>query len=669
MSRPRLIALLLALATLVVFVPVGSHSFVSYDDTDYVTENPFVKNGLTSTDLGWAFTTFHAGNWHPVTWISHMLDCQLFGPNAGAQHFVSVLWHAANAALLFALLLRLTQKIWPSAFVAALFAWHPLHVESVAWIAERKDVLSTFFALLTFLCYAKFAEAVRVKSPKAKVFFAWSLLAFALGLMAKPMLVTLPFVLLLLDFWPLNRVASCRLQVAGSAKSNLQPSTCNLQLREKWPFFLLAAISCVVTFLAQRQGEAIASLASVPLLYRLENTPVAAAEYLLKFFWPVDLCAIYPMHPIPVWQVAASVAALLAISVAAWRGRATKPYLIVGRLWFLGTLVPVIGLVQVGGQALADRYTYIPSIGFFIAAVFLLNDFSARLQPPKMVAAGFAAVMLTGCILATENQLTFWRDSETLFRRAVAVTQNNDIALVNLGVALDVQNRFDEALEVYRQAEKLKSTRPQLHNNLGNILDKLGRHDESLAEYREAIRLRPGDAVLHDSAGSELAALGQFDAAMKEFAEAEQLDPHDAQPHAEIAKAFFLQGRDAEAVAELHTAVQMEPDNFQILATAAHFLAANENAAARDGQAALTLAAKANVLTGGHQPRVFDVLGMACAETGDFANAAACAENALLLAIHARLPLTNQMAQRLELYKIHQPWRETFRATNAPAKN
>jgi tetratricopeptide (TPR) repeat protein len=655
MSRPRLIALLLAFATLVIFLPVGSHQFVNYDDTDYVTENPFVKNGLSLTDLGWAFTTFHAGNWHPLTWISHMLDCQLFGPNAGAQHFVSVLWHAANAALLFALLLRLTKKIWPSAFIAALFAWHPLHVESVAWIAERKDVLSTFFALLALLSYAKYVEASKAQSPKAKVFFAYSLLAFAFGLMAKPMLVTLPFVLVLLDFWPLQRfpLSAFRLPL----------------LLEKWPFFLLAAISCIVTFFAQRQGEAVVSLESVPLLYRLENAPVAAAEYVVKLFWPVDLCAIYPMHPISVWQLAASVAGLLLISIAAWRGRASKPYLLVGWLWFLGTLVPVIGLVQVGGQALADRYTYIPSIGFFIAVVFWLDDFSRRMKTPKMITAGVAAVILTGCVLVTENQLSFWRDSETLFRRAVAVTQNNDIALVNLGVALDVQNRFDEALAVYRQAAQLAQSRYQLHNNLGNILDQLGRHDESLAEYREAIRLRPGDAYLHNAAGSELAALGRFGEAMQEFAEAERLAPGYAQPHAETAKALFLQGRDAEAVNELHRALQIEPENFRILATAAHYLAANENAAARDGQAALTFAAKANDLTGGHQPLVFDALGMACAETGDFANAAACAENALLIATAAQLPSTNQMEQRLELYKKHQPWRESFRATNAPAKN
>jgi len=444
MSRPRLITLLLAFATLVVFLPVGSHEFVSFDDTDYVTENPFVKNGLTFTDIVWAFNTFHAGNWHPLTWISHMLDCQLFGANAGAHHFVNVLFHAANTALLFTLLLRLTGKIWPCAFIAALFAWHPLHVESVAWIAERKDVLSTFFALLALLNYAKYVAESKAQGPKSKLFFTYSLLAFALGLMAKPMLVTLPFVMLLLDFWPLQRFSHSTFPRA--------------LVREKAPFFLLAAISCVVTFFAQKAGGAVASLAKVSLLYRLESAPVAVMDYLGKFFWPAGLCVFYPLRQnISPFAPIAATGALILISLAAWRARNTKPYLLFGWLWFLGTLVPVIGLVQVGGAAIADRYTYIPSIGFFIAVVFWLADFAARLQTPKIIAAGFAAVILTACVLVTEHQLTFWRDSETLFRRAIAVTRSNDVALINLGVALDVQFRFAEALEIYRQAEKLDS--------------------------------------------------------------------------------------------------------------------------------------------------------------------------------------------------------------------
>jgi tetratricopeptide (TPR) repeat protein len=665
MSQPRLFALLLAFITLVVFLPVGQFSFVNYDDTDYVTENAFVKGGLTAANIHWAFTAFHAGNWHPLSWLSHMIDCSLFGPNAGAHHFMSVLFHAANVALLFTLLWRWTARLWPSALVAALFAWHPLHVESVAWISERKDVLTTFFALLSLLNYTRFVQ------EKSRRHFWLALLCFALGLLAKPMLVTLPCVLLLLDFWPLKRVENYQLKVADSRQENFQLSTFNLQLfTEKLPFFALTAVSCIVTFLAQRQGEAVVSLAKVSLSYRLQNAPVAAVTYLEKFFLPTDLCAIYPMpQKIAALQVFAAVAVLILITVIAWRWRLTEPYFLVGWLWFLGTLVPVIGLVQVGGQALADRYTYIPSIGFFIAFVFLAADFAAKIQTPKFISLGFAGLISLGCIIGTEFQLPYWRDSETLFRRALAVTKDNDIALVNLGVALDVQGRFEEALAIYQSAAKLESGRHQVHNNLGNILDKLGRHAESLVEYREALRLRPGDALLQNAVGIELAALGQFEAALTAFAEAMQFDPKLGGPHLETGKTLFKLGRDAEGVTAFRAALRLDPNNYQTLATIARHLAANENAAARDGQNALALALKANELSGRVQPMVFDILGMTLASNGDFTNAIICAQNALDLATANQMKNTDQISQRLVLYKKQQPWRESFRATTTPGKN
>ena len=678
MSRPRLIALLLAFATFVVFLPAGRFGFVAYDDNDYVTQNNFVNHGLTWTDVQWSFTAFHAGNWHPLTWISHMADCEMFGLNAGAHHFVNVLFHAANVALLFVLLWRLTglrpdatarqaEKIWPAAFIAALFAWHPLHVESVAWVAERKDVLSTFFALLALLSYTRHVQAVTGAGQSssrithhASLYFWLALLFFALGLLAKPMLVTLPFVLLLLDFWPLKRISDFGFRI----------SDFKILLLEKIPFFALTVVSCVITFLAQRQGEAVSSLAGVSLHYRLENAPVAVVNYLQNFFWPASLCAIYPMpDKIPALQAAWSVAVLILISAAAWRWRKTKPYFLVGWLWFLGTLVPVIGLVQVGGAAMADRYTYIPSIGFFIALVFLADDFFTRMRTPRIIPAAAVTIISAACILATEKQLPFWRDSETLFRRAIAVTRNNDVALVNLGVALEEQGRLEEAEKVYRQAEKIAPGRYQLHNNLGHILGLLGRHEASLAEYREAVRLRPDITFLHNAAGGQLAALGQFDDALKEFSEAVRLNASYAEPHLETAGVLFKLGRDAEAVEELRAAYRLEPENFQILAGIAHFLAANENAAARDAKFALLLAIKANELAGHNQPMVFDVLGMACAENGDFTNAQLCAQHALDLAAAAKLKNTEQISQRLALYKNHQPWRESFRATNAPGKN
>jgi tetratricopeptide (TPR) repeat protein len=483
--------------------------------------------------------------------------------------------------------------------------------------------------------------------------YALALIFFALGLMSKPMLVTLPFVMLLLDLWPLQRFS-----LPGFRFSLLS---------EKIPFFLLTTVSCIVTFLAQLYGESVAPLARVSLGYRLENTPVAVVNYLWKLFWPANLCAFYPMpEKIPAFQICADLAALFLISFAAWRWRQSRPYFLVGWLWFLGTLVPVIGLVQVGGQAMADRYAYIPSIGFFIAVVFLGNEFAERMQTPKIIRFGFAGLICSACIAVTENQLPFWRDSEALFRRAAAVTQNNDLALLDLGVALDAQGRFEEALAVYHQAEKSGSGRYQIYNNLGNVLGILGRHDESLAEYRKAIFLAPDIASLPNGAGGQLAALNRFDEALKEFSTAEKLNPTYAAPHLENAKVLFKMGRDAEGLDEFRAALQIEPDNYQTVATVAHYLAANENAAARDGKNALLLAIKANDRSGRIQPMVFDILGMALAENGDFTNAIACVQNALDLASAAGINNTGQLQTRLELYKNKLPWRESFRATNAP---
>jgi protein O-mannosyl-transferase len=656
MSRPRLIALLLALVTLVVFLPVAHDEFINYDDPDYVTDNPHVENGLNWTDLKWAATTDFASNWHPLTWISLQTDATIFGLNAGAFHIVNVLFHTANVTLLFLLLLRLTERLWPSALVAALFAWHPLHIESVAWVSERKDVLSTFFALLALLNYVKFARENCRRS------FWFALVFFALGLLAKPMLVTLPFVFLLLDAWPLNRVAR-------RTDGNFQLLSFKPLLFEKWPFFLLTAISCVITFIVQNNGHAVTTLQAMPIRFRLENAPVAVMLYVLKLFWPVNLAVIYPLARIPTVELTPSLFMVVSISAAVWRWRISKPYLLTGWLWFLGTLVPVIGLVQVGSQSMADRYAYIPSIGFFLALVLLACDFAQAIQIPKVIAAGIAAVILAACILQTEFQLQFWANTETLFRHALAVTKNNDGADLNLGLALESEGKLAEALEEYHNTLLINPNYPELHNNLGLILDQLGRHTESLAEYRIALSLRPDSPFRHNAVGSELATLGQFDAALKEFAKAKQLDPKYSAPYLETAKALFQLGSDAEGVPEFQTAAALDPDNFQVLAIAAHYFAADENAAGRDGQTALALAVKADDLSDHSQPMVLDILAMAYAASGDFTNAQACARKALDLANTLQMGKIEPLRQRLELYNNHRPWRESFRATNAPAKN
>ena len=628
-----------------------------------------MQDGLTLAGLKWALTTGCAGNWHPLTWISHMADCTLFGLNPGAHHFVNVLFHAANAALLFTWLLRLTGRTWPSAFVAALFAWHPLHVESVAWIAERKDVLSTFFALLALLSYTKWSKTGRRESiagatnlslvPRRSSRDYWlALVFFALGLLCKPMLVTLPCVFLLLDFWPLQRVALDRWQGAEVLRL----------VTEKIPFFLLAALSCTVTFLVQHSGHAVATLDDVPPGFRLENAMVAMVRYLQKIFWPSPLAVPYPLAPIPAATVVWSATVLILISAAAWRARHRNQCWLVGWLWFIGTLVPVIGLVQVGNAAMADRYTYIPSIGIFLAVAFGLPELAGKSSWLKILSLG-AALLLVGSVGLMEWQLHYWRDTEKLFRHTLAVTRDNDMAHLNLGIALEQQGRDQEALAEYRETIRINPDRYQLHFNMGCLRDKLGLPAEALAEFRTALRFDPKIAKWHSAAGCELATLGQGDEALKEFAEAERLRPDYAQRHIETAKLFFQQGRDREAVGELRAALQAEPDQFQTLATAAHYFAANENAAARDGQSALTLAVKADDLSGHIQPMVLDVLGMAYAETGNFTNAVLSAQAALELADAAKLKNLEAIRQRLELYKNKQPWRESFRATNPPVKN
>jgi tetratricopeptide (TPR) repeat protein len=670
--------LLLALVTLLVYLPASRDGFVNYDDQDYVTENSVVQKGLTWTGIKWAFTTGHASNWHPLTWLSHMADCELFGLNPGAHHLVNVLFHTVNAVLLLLLLFRMTGALWPAAFVAALFAWHPLHVESVAWISERKDVLSTFFALLTLLAYARYAQHVtsdmcqvtRTNSASSPVtrhpsrFYWLALLFFALGLMSKPMLVTLPFVMLLLDYWPLHRLSS------GTGR----PATALHLAWEKWPFFLLTIVSCVVTFLvqSQRSGDAVASLELVPLHYRFCNALVSYGLYLLKMVWPVGLAVFYPLPGHLTWILMAAITSaviLVIISSFVWQAGRAHAYLPVGWLWFLGTLVPVIGLVQVGGAALADRYTYIPSIGVFIAVTFGLCDLADRFQFPKKAIATTAVLILATSLILTENQLRYWHDSETLFAHALAVTKNNHVAHVNLGVALEQKGKLNEALAEYRAAEQLAPELYHIHNNLGNLLDNLGHPNEALIEYRWAVLLNPSLPSLHNGEGMILAELGRFDEGLCQFKEASRLDPTYPWAHLEIGKLRLKQGRDAEAIDELRAALRIDPDNFQILAYTAHVLAADENPQIRDGRTALVLAIKAKLLTGETQPYVLDALGMACAETGDFTNALEETQKAFDLAIAAKMKKLEPLQQRLELYKNHQPWRESFLFTNAPVKH
>jgi len=654
MARPRTICLLLALITVLVYWPVRHADFLVFDDPDYVTYNSHVQAGLTWAGVKWAFTSWYASNWHPLTWLSHMLDSSLFGPNASASHIINVLFHTANVLLLFLLLYRATNKLWPAAFVAALFAWHPLHVESVAWVSERKDVLSTFFGLLSLLAYVGYAQKFKVQSSKFNVDYVLAIVFFALGLMAKPMLVTLPFVMLLLDFWPLERIRSFA-TVTDRARAQYASL-----LFEKIPFFALTIASSIITYLAQR-GEAVMSFEQRPLGLRLANAAVAYVEYLAKTFWPAHLAVIYPLpHEIPSWQVVATALLLTGVTVFAWCMRRNAPYLLVGWLWFLGTLVPVIGIVQVGGQALADRYAYVPLIGIFLAITWGAADLIARFRVQTALTAAIAAVVLMGSAAATERQLTFWDNSEKLFRHALDITTGNAIAHVNLGVALEQDHREDALVE-YRKALDLAPGLFQVHNNLANLLSETGDRENAAHEYEEALRLNPNAAMAHLNFGKLLSDMGQFDAAMGEYTKAEQLAPYDYRPQYQMGKVYLRHGDGAEAVKHFRAALQFSPNDFETLTWLARALAADKNPSVRNGAEAVSVAERANDLTGGQQPFVLDVLAMAYAEAGRFQDAQKTAQNAIDIATTSGTKdMVPVMQERLRLYQSNTPYRDDF---------
>jgi tetratricopeptide (TPR) repeat protein len=469
-------AVVLGLVTLAVYWPAMQHDFVNYDDDVYVTANARVQGGLTLQNIIWAFTHSLNANWHPLTVLSHMLDCQLFGLNPWGQHLTNVLLHAGNTALVFLLLRTLTGAVWRSVMVAALFGWHPVHVESAAWVAERKDVLSTCFGLLALLFYARYAESSKIQSPKFKTFYCLSLLFFACGLMSKAMLVTWPLVLLLLDYWPFGRWK------AGSRW---------LLVREKIPFFVMAAAASIVTFMVQKHEGALQAGEKLPLAARGGNALVSYCRYLEKIFWPADLAVFYP-HPghWPAAEVLLAGGLVAGLSAPIWSQRRRYPFLLMGWLWFLGTLLPVIQLVQTGNHAMADRYTYVPSLGVFIVLVWGAYELAGRwriLAPGISVAGG---VVLVLCVALTRQQLSYWQDSETLFRHTLAVTENNDLAHNNLGDALNQKGQIDDAMSEFQEAIRLKPDSADAHYNLGKVLVEKGRLEDGISQYQEAIRLK-----------------------------------------------------------------------------------------------------------------------------------------------------------------------------------
>ena len=513
MTKNRLsaaICVVLALVTLAVYWPITRHGFIGFDDPPYITENPNVQSGLTWQGLVWAFKIGYAAYWQPVTWISHMLDCQLFGLHPAGHHLVNILFHISNALLLFYILNRLTGSVWRSFFVAAFFAWHPLRVESVAWAAERKDVLSAFFFLLTLCAYAKAVS--RVTGQESRVTccrspFYWLALAFfALGLMSKPMIVTLPLVLLLLDFWPLNRLSF-----------RTPARTAVSLLVEKSPFFVLSLADSVVMFIAQKGNPSVWSLKELPLSLRVENLLVSCLRYVSKLFWPTDMAILYPLpHHWPAASVAGA-ALLLVIWTGIFLWRIKKnPYLVVGWFWFLGTLMPVIGLMQIGMQSMADRFSYLPDIGLLITIVWGANDLLQRPTQKRWLAVA-GSVGLAGCLVVTSRQIGYWQSDLKLFAHAVKVTTDNYPAEVCLGEALERAGRTEDALALYADAVRIEPDYPIAQFKLAMMLIATHKSGEAYVHLQAAAQLMPHDPNVQYNFGVFLAQQGRWSEAVERF--------------------------------------------------------------------------------------------------------------------------------------------------------
>lgn len=495
---------------------VGNHPFLNFDDNSYVVNNHHVSGGITGKNIVWAFTSVDEANWHPLTWLSHMADAHLYGTNPRGHHLASVAIHILSALTLFLLLLRVTGALWQSAFVATLFALHPLNVESVAWIAERKNVLSTFFGFITLHFYVSYVAKQKTAPYIISFFF------FVMALMAKPMLVTLPVVMLLLDFWPLDRYRVSNQQTG--LRRHLGPVV--ILIAEKFPFLACSLCSALITIYAQQAGGAVADLAAVPFWLRIENALVAYSAYLGKTAWPCGLAIYYPFpSAIPLWQVAGSSCLLLTLSVAAIRSRLKRPYFAVGWFWFLITLVPVIGVIHVGDQSMADRYAYLPVIGLFIIAAWGVPDLTQGMKYRTWLLVLLAGMIISASTMLTQQQLGHWQDDLSLYRHTLQITTGNYVVHTNLGFALQTRGDLIGAVTEYRKALRINPRHAGAHNNLGTVFIITGDFDGAIMEFQEALRTDPNDTRVHNNLGHALVRKGLLDAAIHEFREALRINP------------------------------------------------------------------------------------------------------------------------------------------------
>ena len=582
-----LIGVLLLLVTLALYWPATRCDFVNYDDREFLAANHHVQGSLNWEAVKWAFcNTEQPAYWAPLMWLSHMLAWQFFGMNAWGHHLINVLLHATNTALVFLVFRRLTRATWRSLMGAALFGWHPLRVESVAWVTERKDVLSGCFSLLALMAYARYAEKSEISSQGSVVssqssavpaaangprtadrrslitdhrslFYLLSLCCFAMGLMSKPALpLALPCVLLLLDYWPLGRLEGSTRRAPRSTLARL--------VEEKIPFFVLAVVASVMTILAQKQGGNLAPNAGLPLGARAENALISYCRYLGKLFWPRDLAVFYPRPGHwPLGQVLLAGGVLLGVSVLVFMQRRRYPFLLMGWLWFLGTLVPVIGLVQAGAQAMADRFAYLPSLGVLIVAIWGASELTRAWHSSVKAFWVASATSIVLCLALTRQQLGYWQDSETLFRRALAVTEDNWLAHNNLGYTLDEKGQADEAIRQYQAALQANPDYADAHNNLGASLDQKGQCDEAIRHYEAALRVQPHHAGAHKNLGLALGKKGQVDEAIRQYEEAIRLKPDEADTHINLGVALAMKGQTDEAIRQFQVALRLKPDHVE----------------------------------------------------------------------------------------------------------
>lgn len=649
-SHSAQLAICVAIVALIwiVFGQTLGHDFVNYDDKTYVYGNSLVSPGLTWRGLARAFVDTQTNNWHPLTIISHMIDCQFYDLKAGGHHFTNVLLHTVAAVLLFFWLRNITGNVWASAFVSVVFAIHPLRVESVAWIAERKDVLSALFFFLTLGAYARY-----VRTRSFGRYLTMSIL-FLCGLMSKPMLVTLPLVLLLLDYWPLKRFSDLK--------------SFRRMTLEKLPLFVLSLAPAIVAFALQVQSPA--SVGQLPFVWRLENALVTYVTYVWQIFWPIDLAVFYP-HPdnhLAFWQVALAAAFLIAMTWIVFALRRNGPYLLVGWLWYLIMLFPVIGIIEVGLQGHADRYTYLPHVGLYIALTWFAADVSKWLPHRKEILAAVGIVIVVSLSACAWKQTTYWRNGETLWAHALAATKNNDVALTNLGTLLMERGQLDDALSYFQKALAVRSGSEQRHYNLslalihdsvGNVLAREGRLDEAIVHLRQAVELRPDYPDAHYNLGTALFQKGDLDGAIAQWRATLSIHPFDAGAHASLGNALVQKGLLGEAVDHYEKALQLEPDSILPLNNLAWVMSTGPDDSLRNDAIAVELAKKANQLSKETNPVFVRTLAAAYAQAGQFEHAMETARRASDLAnAQGAHDLAVQLQEDVDLYQRRTPLRD-----------